>query len=58
MYQKGVHIPFFQKTGGKLLGAARDVANSPLTAFGVSLLNPTAGAGLAAIQASRLLKAK
>jgi hypothetical protein len=58
MFVKGTHIPFFQKNGGKLLGAARDVASSPLTAFGVGLVSPVAGAGLAAIQASRLLKAK
>jgi hypothetical protein len=57
MYNKGIHLPFFNKnTGGKLLGGVADVLNSPITSAAVGVLAPGLSGGLAALKKSGVLE--
>ena len=56
MYQKGVHIPFFNKDAGKLLGAAANVLDNPLTGLAIGAIAPEFAPGLAALKKSGVLE--
>ena len=57
MFQKGIHLGFFNKgVGGKLLGAAANVLDNPLTGLAVGAIAPEFAPGLAALKKSGVLE--